>query len=123
MATFTLNSKIVEFTGDPKSNLLGFLRNAMHLTSAKDGCSGQGVCGACSVEIDGKIKMACRTKMEDVEGSVVFTLEGLDDTFKKTLARNFAQRGAVQCGFCSPGMIMRAKGFTTKTQNPPGTRL
>lgn len=120
MITFTLNSKIVEFTGDPKSNLLVFLRNTMHLTAAKDGCSGQGVCGACSVEVDGKIKMACRTKMGDIEGSVVFTLEGLDETFRKTLGRNFALRGAVQCGFCSPGMIMRAKGLYN--QNPKPSR-
>ncbi len=68
----------------------------MHLTAAKDGCSGQGLCGACSVEVDGKIKMACRTKWETLRESVVFTLEGLDETFRKTMGRKFALRGAVQ---------------------------
>lgn len=118
--TFTLNSKETSYNGNPDRKLLDFLRNDMHLTAAKDGCSGQGACGACSVEIDGKIRMACRTKMADVEGKTVNTIEGLPDDFKTVLGNNFALKGAVQCGFCSPGMIMRAKGLYNT--NPTPTR-
>ncbi|BDX39147.1 selenium-dependent xanthine dehydrogenase [Tenuifilaceae bacterium CYCD] len=120
MISFTLNSIKTTYSGNSEKNLLEYLRKEKFLTAAKDGCSGQGVCGACSVEIDGKIKMACRVKMKDMEGAVINTLEGLSSEFKSVLGKNFAQKGAVQCGFCSPGMIMRAKGlFNT---NPTPTR-
>ena len=117
---FTLNSKETNYTGNPDRKLLDFLRNDLHLTAAKDGCSGQGACGACSVEINGKIRIACRTRMADVEGKTVCTVEGLPEDFKRVLANNFALKGAVQCGFCSPGMIMRAKGLYNT--NPTPTR-
>lgn len=120
MVTFTLNSNKTTYTGDLEKNLLEFLRKEKFLTAAKDGCSGQGVCGACSVEIDGRIKMACRVKMKDTEGATINTLEGLSQEFKSVLGKHFAQKGAVQCGFCSPGMIMRAKGLYNA--NPTPTR-
>lgn len=120
MITFTLNSNKTTYTGELEKNLLEFLRKEKFLTAAKDGCSGQGVCGACSVEVDGKIKMACRIKMKNLEGAVINTLEGLSGKFKSVLGKNFAQKGAVQCGFCSPGMIMRAKGLYNA--NPTPTR-
>ncbi|MBC7124925.1 MAG: selenium-dependent xanthine dehydrogenase, partial [Bacteroidales bacterium] len=90
------------------------------LTAAKDGCSGQGVCGACSVEVNGSIKMACRIKMSDLSEAIVYTLEGLPNNFREILAHHFATQGAVQCGFCSPGMIMRARGLWLS--NPNATR-
>ena len=100
MVSFTLNSNKTTYTGDLEKNLLEFLRKEKFLTAAKDGCSGQGVCGACSVEIDGKIKMACRVKMKDIEGATINTLEGLSQEFKSVLGKHFAQKGTVQCGFC-----------------------
>ncbi len=111
MVKFNLNGESVEYKGDLNRSLLDFLRNDKHLTAAKDGCSGQGVCGACSIEIDGKIKMSCQIKMADINNSTIFTLEGLPVHFKEVLSRHFAMEGAVQCGFCSPGMIMRARGL------------
>lgn len=111
MVKFNINGKEVEYNGDLNRSLLDYLRNDLHLTAAKDGCSGQGVCGACSIEIDGSIKMACRIKMADINGSTIYTLEGLPDNFREVISNHFAQKGAVQCGFCSPGMIMRARGL------------
>jgi aldehyde oxidoreductase len=111
MISYTLNHIKRNFTGDPEESLLDHLRLEQKITSPKDGCSGQGVCGACSVEINGKIRMACRTKMKDIREAEVNTIEGLPGEFKKAMSKNFAEKGAVQCGFCSPGMIMRAKGL------------
>jgi aldehyde oxidoreductase len=121
MITYTLNDIKRTYSGDSEVSLLDHLRLENKITSAKDGCSGQGVCGSCTVEINGKAKLACRTKMKDLDEAVIFTTEGLPEKFKETIARNFALKGAVQCGFCSPGMIMRAKGLHNINKTP--TRL
>ncbi len=118
MISFTLNGIKRVFEGDPEETLLRHLRLEEKITTAKDGCSGQGVCGACSVEIDGRVKMACRTKMKDIEGAEVNTTEGLPEIFREVMSRHFAGKGAVQCGFCSPGMIMRARGLYNTNQSP-----
>jgi len=120
MIRFNLNGKALEYNGDINRSLLDYLRTDMHLTAAKDGCSGQGVCGACSVEVNGTIKMACRIKMADINEANIYTLEGLPNNFREILAHHFATQGAVQCGFCSPGMIMRARGLWLS--NPKATR-
>jgi len=118
MISYTLNGINRTFSGDLEETLLDHLRLEHKITSAKDGCSGQGVCGACTVEIDGKPKLACRTKMKDLEGAVINTTEGLPKEFRSTIGKNFAEKGAVQCGFCSPGMIMRAKGLYNVNKTP-----
>jgi selenium-dependent xanthine dehydrogenase len=118
MITFTLNGIRRSFEGDPEESLLDHLRLENRITSAKDGCSGQGVCGACTVEINGKALMACRTKMKNLEGAEVFTAEGLPARFREVIARQFAVKGGVQCGFCSPGMIMRAKALYNSNPSP-----
>ncbi|HCT31089.1 MAG TPA: selenium-dependent xanthine dehydrogenase, partial [Bacteroidales bacterium] len=118
MISYTLNGVKRTFSGDLEETLLSHLRLEHKVTSAKDGCSGQGVCGACTVEINGKPKLACRTKMADLEGAEIITSEGLPTEFRETIGKNFAEKGAVQCGFCSPGMIMRAKGLYNTTKNP-----
>lgn len=118
MITFTLNGIKRTYSGDSAESLLDHLRLEQKITSAKDGCSGQGVCGACTVEINGKPKLACRTKMRDLGGAEIVTTEGLAEKFRETIGRNFAAKGAVQCGFCSPGMVMRAKGLYNKNKPP-----
>jgi len=118
MLKYTLNGIKRTFSGDLEETLLDHLRLEHKLTAAKDGCSGQGVCGACSVEINGKTKLACRTKMMDLEGAEIVTAEGLPKEFSETIGKNFAEKGAVQCGFCSPGMIMRAKGLYNVNKTP-----
>ena len=109
MITFTLNSRATEFRGDERTSLLAFLRDSCGILSVKDGCSGQAACGACLVEVDGRPALACSTPMKRVAGKCVVTIEGFPETVRRTLARAFVARGAVQCGYCTPGMLARAK--------------
>jgi selenium-dependent xanthine dehydrogenase len=109
MIEFTLNNEQIKIENIPDISLLEWLREFKKIKSAKDGCSGEGVCGACLVEIDGKPKLACRTKMAKINGSVIFTLDGMPKEIIEVLGKAFVASGAVQCGFCSPGMLTRAK--------------
>jgi aldehyde oxidoreductase len=109
MIEFLLNGLKVEYGGDEKLSLLGYLREEAGIFSAKDGCSGQGACGACLVELNGRPALACVTLMKKVAGGKVITLEGLPVELRRTLGNAFVEKGAVQCGFCSPGFLMRAK--------------
>ncbi len=118
MITFFLNGVKRFFLGDEEESLLDHLRIENRITSHKDGCSGQGVCGACTVEINGKARMACRTKMKNLEGAEVVTAEGLPARFRTIISQKFAEKGAVQCGFCSPGMVMRAKALYNTNKKP-----
>jgi aldehyde oxidoreductase len=118
MITLVLNGVKRHFLGDGEESLLDHLRIENRITSHKDGCSGQGVCGACTVEINGKARMACRTKMKNLEGAVVVTAEGLPEKFRTIISLKFAEKGAVQCGFCSPGMVMRARALYNTTKKP-----
>jgi selenium-dependent xanthine dehydrogenase len=123
MITYTLNGIKRSYSGDSEESLLEHLRLEHKITSAKDGCSGQGVCGACTVEINGKPKLACRTKMKNLEGAEIFTTEGLPEKFRVTIGKKFAEKGAVQCGFCSPGMVMRAKGLYNINKTPARSEI
>jgi len=118
MIRFILNDSEISFTGDPQRTLLDYLRNELHLTAAKDGCSGQGVCGACTVEIDGKARLACKVPMEKLRGAEVLTLEGFPEQVKQVLVHSFVNKGAVQCGFCIPGFISRTKVLLQNNPNP-----
>ncbi|MFK5926565.1 MAG: selenium-dependent xanthine dehydrogenase [Desulfuromusa sp.] len=118
MVRFTLNGQSVEYVGDGSQPLLKWLRFTANMKSVKDGCSGQGTCGACLVELDGKPMLSCAMKMERMEGRNLVTLEGLPDEIRETLGRAFVASGAVQCGFCSPGMLMRAKLLLSTNPNP-----
>lgn len=104
-----LNGLEQEYDGEDGRSLLAYLRGTAMLTAAKDGCSGQGACGACLVEIDGRPRLACRTLLQDIPGARVVTLEGIPEAIRDTLARAFVAAGAIQCGFCTPGLLMRAK--------------
>ena len=108
MIAFRLNGQATTYDGDPAASLLSYLRNDRRLTAAKDGCSGQAACGACLVELNGKACLACSTPMSKVTDGDVVTLEGLPETLRRTLGMAFVNRGAVQCGFCTPGLIMSA---------------
>lgn len=118
MINFNLNSTKITYSGDPNRTLLDFLRNDRHLTAAKDGCSGQAVCGACTVEINGDAKLACVIKMSKLEGASVLTMEGFPESVKETIAKTFVNGGAVQCGFCIPGFISRTKVLLERNPNP-----
>ncbi|MDA3906109.1 MAG: 2Fe-2S iron-sulfur cluster-binding protein, partial [Bacteroidales bacterium] len=108
MLKFQINGQKIHYKGDKYKSLLSYLRNDLHITSAKDGCSGQGTCGACMVNINGKAKLACLTKLSKLQDADIKTLEGLETKRAETIAGAFVEKGAVQCGFCTPGIIMSA---------------
>ncbi len=97
------------YDGDPGRSLLSFLREDRHLTAAKDGCSGEGTCRACTVEIDGRAKLACLTAMRTLAGREVTTVEGLPEPVRTVIGEAFVRHGAVQCGFCTPGYLARTR--------------
>jgi len=106
MLTFYINNQKIEYQGDIDKSLLSFLREDLQITSAKDGCSGQGTCGACMVNINGKAKLACLSKLSKLQDAHIVTLEGLASKTAETIAGALVEKGAVQCGFCTPGIIM-----------------
>ncbi len=118
MIRFKLNNEEISFDGNPELSLLNYLREEKDITSVKDGCSGQSACGACLVEIDGKAKLSCVTKMKTLEGYEVLTLEGIPSHIRDLVAKAFVEKGAVQCGFCTPGFIMRTKILLQENPNP-----
>jgi len=95
-------------------HLLAALREELDITSPKDGCSPSGQCGCCTVFVDGKATVACQYDLAKVEGKSVVTLEGVDETERQTFADAFAACGGLQCGFCIPGIVMRAKAQIDK---------
>lgn len=95
-------------------HLLAALRDELDITSPKDGCSPSGQCGCCTVLIDGKVVVSCQQSLEKVAGKTVVTLEGIDQVERDTYANAFAACGGLQCGFCIPGIVMRAKGQIDK---------
>ena len=115
MAKFTVNGRAVTVENNQK--LLRYLRDTLHLTSVKDGCS-EGACGTCTVLIDGKPTKACIPQTDKLEGKSIVTVEGLTDFEKQVYTYAFGMAGAVQCGFCIPGMVMSAKGLLDMNPNP-----
>ena len=117
MATFTVNGQTVQ--AEKNQKLIRFLRDELRLTSVKDGCS-EGACGTCHVLIDGKATKACVPSTDKLEGKTILTVEGLSDWEKAVYTYAFGKAGAVQCGFCIPGMVISAKALLDA--NPVTTR-
>ncbi|MBQ4280699.1 MAG: 2Fe-2S iron-sulfur cluster binding domain-containing protein, partial [Spirochaetales bacterium] len=113
--TLTVNGRTVSPERDKK--LLRYLRDDLRLTSVKDGCS-EGACGACTVLVDGKPVRSCSVLLSEINGSSVTTLEGIPEKEKEIYTAAFGQAGAVQCGFCTPGMIICAKGLLDEKPHP-----
>ena len=107
----------IQYSPKSDTTLLDYLRNTLHLTGTKDGCS-EGACGACSVIINGKLRRACREKLSKLENAEIITIEGLSEREKQVYSYAFAKRGAVQCGFCTPGMVMAAKALIDSNPSP-----
>jgi len=118
MINFILNGSKIKLQPDNETTLLEYLRNEKNITSVKDGCSGEATCGACMVEINGQAKLSCNTKLESLDNAVITTMEGLPDPIKKVLGNAFVTKGAVQCGFCTPGFLMRTKILLDKNPMP-----
>jgi len=115
---FLLNGQNAQYSGDETTSLLMYLREERGITSVKDGCSGQAACGACLIELDGKPALACSTLMKRVAGKEVITIEGFPENVRRTLGRAFVAKGAVQCGYCTPGILSRAKILLQNNPNP-----
>jgi aldehyde oxidoreductase len=108
--TFTLNGVEVRASAE-HPHVLAALREELGITSPKDGCAPSGQCGCCTVLLDGKATIACQLSMEKVAGRTLTTLEGFAPTERDRLARAFAATGALQCGFCTPGIVVRTKSL------------
>ena len=115
MFRINVNSKHTE-TNENKS-LLRYLRDDLRITSAKDGCS-EGACGTCTILFDGEAVKACTLTTKMADGHSIVTVEGLTEWEKKVYDYAFGKAGAVQCGFCIPGMVMAAKGLLDKVPDP-----
>jgi aldehyde oxidoreductase len=113
MADFTLNGAPVT-ASDDHPHLLAALREELGIISAKDGCAPSGQCGCCTVLIGGKARISCQTSMEKTAGSDITTLEGFDPAELDKMAEAFAACGALQCGFCTPGIVVRTKALIDK---------
>lgn len=118
IVTLKVNGRALEFLTHPGTTLLDALRESLSLTAAKKGCA-QGTCGTCTVLLDGKPVFACLVPVETVGDRAVETLEGLaDGAALHALQESFIENFATQCGFCSSGMIMAAKGLLSSNPNP-----
>jgi aerobic-type carbon monoxide dehydrogenase small subunit (CoxS/CutS family) len=115
---FELNGKNTEILVDPTNTLLWVLRNQLGLTGTKYGC-GMGFCGSCTVLIDNEAVRSCTLPIGDVAGKKIVTIEGLEKDGKlHPVQKAFAEHDALQCGYCTPGMIMNATGFLIKNPDP-----
>jgi len=115
----TINGRAQQFILDPKRVLLDLLREDLKLTGAKQSCDRKGQCGACTVIVNKKAVRSCLMKVGDLEGADVITVEGLGTPQNPHLIQEaFVLSGAIQCGFCTPGMIMAAKALLDEKPNP-----
>jgi xanthine dehydrogenase molybdenum-binding subunit len=115
---FTLNGERVSVAPRDGESLLELLREDLGLRSAKDGCAPEGSCGACTVIVDGRAVVSCAQKAARVEGKTVVTLEGLPEEARRLWSRCFVAAGASQCGFCSPGIVMKAEALLARHPDP-----
>ena len=106
--SFKLNGKPVTASYEPGMHFLEVLREECGIVSAKDGCAPEGTCGCCTILVDGRPVLACLRKPEQMEGHEVVTLEGVSAQMRQVLGEAFLLEGGVQCGFCIPGIVVRA---------------
>ncbi len=119
IVSFVLNGAPVQVPADPHQRLIDLLRGPLHQTGTKEGC-GQGECGACTVIIDGRPVNACLYPAPEADGTTITTIEGLggDNTELSTIQRAFVECGGIQCGYCTPGMILSTKALLDRRPDP-----
>lgn len=116
--TLTVNGEKRNIDIDENQRLLDLLRDDLHLTGTKEGC-GEGECGACTVIMDGETVNSCMVMAFQADGSEITTIEGLEkDGELHPVQKAYIDVGAVQCGFCIPGMVLSTKALLDKNQNP-----
>jgi len=114
----TVNGKVLRVQAEPRTTLLSVLRDQLELTGSKEVCD-RGQCGACTVLIDGKLALACMTLAVDVRGKTITTVEGLGKDGELTpLQQAFVQEDGLQCGFCTPGMVVASTALLKANPNP-----
>jgi isoquinoline 1-oxidoreductase alpha subunit len=122
MPTFTVNGETHSFSGDPTLPLLWYLRDEIGLTGTKYGC-GAGVCGACTIHIDGEAMRSCLTPVSMADGKSVTTIEGLSADGEHAVQKAWRQLSVPQCGFCQAGQIMQAAALLTKNRAPSDDQI
>ncbi len=121
--TATVNGDPVEFLSDPGMTLLDALRDELGLTGSKEGC-GSGDCGACSVVVDGRLVCSCLMLAAEAEGHRIETIEGMaEGSVLHPLQRKFIEHAALQCGFCTPGLLVAAKALLDSNPDPSETEV
>jgi len=116
--TTTLNGNAVEFLCETRQTLLQILRDELHLTGTKEGCA-TGDCGACSVTVDGRLMCSCLILGAEVQGKSITTIEGMAEGEKlHPLQRKFLEHAALQCGICTPGVLVAAKSLLERNPDP-----
>jgi carbon-monoxide dehydrogenase small subunit len=114
----TVNDEVYDVVCTPNRTLLEVLRDDLGLTGAKEGC-GEGACGACTILLDGRPIRSCLALAVEIQGKTITTIEGLAEGSKlHPLQQAFVEHGSIQCGFCSPGMILTAKALLDENPRP-----
>jgi len=122
MTTVKVNGQERSYDGDPSMPLLWFLRDELAMHGTKFGC-GVGLCGACTVHVDGVAVRSCMTQMAEVGGHAVTTIEGLDPNGNHVVQKAWRQAGVPQCGYCQAGQIMNAAALLSKNKNPSEAQI
>jgi len=120
--TTTINGDQVEYLCDPADSLLDVLRGPLGLTGAKEGC-GTGDCGACSVTLDGRLVCSCLMLAVEAEGHEIATIEGMSKGELHPLQQKFLEMAALQCGICTPGMLLASKSLLERNPDPTETEV
>ncbi len=122
MPSLTVNSEVREFSGDANMPLLWYLRDMLNLTGTKFGC-GAGVCGACTVHVDGVAVRSCQTTLGEAAGKTVTTIEGLSADGDHAVQKAWRKINVPQCGFCQAGQIMQAAALLAKNRAPSDAEI
>jgi aerobic carbon-monoxide dehydrogenase small subunit len=121
--TTTINGEATEFLCEPQLTMLDVLRDELHLTGSKEGCS-SGDCGACSITVDGRLVCSCLMLAVEAEGRKIETIEGMAKGDQlHPLQRHFLEHAALQCGFCTPGILVAAKSLLDRNPDPSETEI
>jgi carbon-monoxide dehydrogenase small subunit len=121
--TTTINGEATEFLCEPQLTMLDVLRDELRLTGSKEGCS-SGDCGACSIMVDGRVVCSCLMLAVEAEGRKIETIEGMAKGDQlHPLQRQFLEHAALQCGFCTPGILVAAKALLDRNPDPSETEI